>query len=142
MKTLALASGDLVVGQSGHEVVRGASKIRQDLALALGEPYGTDRFHPTLGSVLPSYLGEPITQEIQSLVVTEVARVIQQYIDTQAAEVLRDGLSESRTRYETADVVSRVDSVDAHVDLDSIRVRVALTTLSGQSVSVTRTVNL
>lgn len=139
MRTLALQGGDLVVGQGGHKTITGTAKIRQDLALAMGEPYGTDRFHPTWGSVLPDYIGHPIQADTEMNVRSEAARVIQNYILIQTTEILQDVLNARRTRYDTADVVQQVDDIDATVYIDQVRLRVEMTTLSGQDLTVNRT---
>ncbi len=140
MRTLMLRNGDLVVGSAGHQVVEGTAKIRQDLALALGEPYGDDRFHPEWGSMLPNYIGEPATDEVQALVTSETARVLQAYIDSQSADVLQDSLAAQRSRYATADVVRQVNGVEAAVEVDTIHLKVSLTTQAGQNVVISRTV--
>lgn len=142
IKTLALRNGDLVIGPTGYQTLSGAQKVRQDLALALGEPYGDDRFHPSWGSVLPSYVGEPVGEELRSLVVSEAARVIQQYVDTQAADILRDSLAQDRSRYDTDDIVSQVLGIDAELALDTVKVKVVLRTVAGQMVTITRTVGV
>lgn len=141
MKTLALQGGDLVVGPQGHKTITGSAKIRQDLALALGEPYGNDRFHPTWGSVLPNYVGRPIGADTEMLVRSECARVVQLYIDTQRAEIVNDTLAARRSRFTTADVVARLDDIDTQIAYDTIRVKLALTTQSGESLNVARTVD-
>lgn len=142
MKTLQLRSGDLVVGPKGHATIDGSLKIRQELALSLGERYGTDRFHPTWGSVLPNYIGAPITEELRALVNSEVARVIQAYIDTQRVEILDNTLTGTRSPFSTADVVTAVTSIDAEVGLDTIRISVGLLTAASQNLTITRTVSL
>lgn len=142
MKTLQLRNGDFVLGQGGYSTVTGTAKIRQDLALALGEPLGDDRFHTDWGSVLPSYVGQPITSETQMLVQAECARVIQQYIDAQRTGILNDVLNGNRTRYTTDDVVVQVTGIDANADLDSLRVKLSLLTQASQNVTITRTVSL
>jgi hypothetical protein len=142
VKTLQLKNGDLVVGSAGHQVVEGTSKIRQDLAMALGEPYGDDRFHTGWGSMLPNYIGDGATDEVKALVVSETARVLQAYVDSQATDILRDSLAASRSRYATADVVRQVNGVDATLTLDTIQLKVSLTTQAGQNVVLTRTVSL
>lgn len=142
MKSLQIRNGDLVVGTAGHQVVEGTAKIRQDLALALGEPYGDDRFHPGWGSMLPRYVGEPATDEVRALVVSEAARVLQAYVDGQAADVLQDSLAATRSRYATADVVRQVNAVEAEVGIENLHLKVSLTTQAGQNVVVTRTVVL
>lgn len=143
MKTLALQSGDLVVtGRSGHKTITGLSKIRQDMALALAEPYGDDRFHPQWGSVLPNYVGMPITADVELLVRSEVARVIQAYIGIQQNEIVNDALNQHRTRYSTADVVAQVTNIETAIAFDTIRVKVTIRTVSSQTVSITRSIAL
>lgn len=142
MRTLQLRNGDLVVGTTGHQVVEGTQKIRQDLALALGEPYGDDRFHPSWGSMLPRYVGDTATEETRALVISETARVLQAYVDSQATDVLQDSLAANRSRYATADVVRQVDAIDATLSLDTIQLKVSLTTQAGQDVVLSRTVTL
>lgn len=140
MKTLALQGGDLVVGPQGHKTITGSPKIRQDLALALGELYGADRFHPTWGSMLPGYVGRPITADTELLVRSEVARVVQVYIDVQRAEIVNDTLAGKRSRFTTADVVARLDDIDTLIAFDSIRVKLKLTTQSNENITVSRAV--
>jgi hypothetical protein len=123
-------------------VVEGTSKIRQDLALALGEPYGDDRFHTNWGSMLPNYIGDGATEEVRALVISEAARVLQAYVDGQATDILQDSLAASRSRYATADVVRQVNGVDAVLSFDTIQLKVSLTTQAGQNVVLTRTVTL
>lgn len=141
MKTLALANGDLVVGPHGHQTLTGAQKIRQDLALALGEPYGGDRFHPTWGSTVPSYIGMPIDSNTRALIETEVSRVLSQYIAVRDEIISEDQRTGGRSRFSTGDVVARVDQIAASQDFDTIRVQVSLTTLAGTRVVVNRTVS-
>lgn len=142
MKTLALQGGDLVVGPQGHKTITGSPKIRQDLALALGEPYGNDRFHPQWGSILPSYVGRPIDFDSEMLVRSEAARVVQVYIDMQRSEIVNDTLAARRSRYTTADVVVRLDNIDTTISFDTIRVKLSLTTQSGENLTVARTVEI
>jgi phage baseplate assembly protein W len=140
MKTLALANGDLVVGATGHQTVSGAPKIRQELALALGEDYAMDRFHPDMGSILIEFIGQPITEETETLIRAEVGRVVQQYIAIQDREVLRDHLAQRMSRFDASDVVVGISGITAQVDYDTVRVSATLTTQSGDTVQVSRTV--
>lgn len=139
MKTLALSGGDLVVGPTGHATISGTAKIRQELALHLGETFASDRFHPEMGSVLIDYVGELIDDETEMLVRAEVGRVVQQYIAIQQREVLRDNLAARASRFDSSDVVVGIRDVTARVDYDSIRVSVSLLTQSGETVQVNRT---
>jgi phage baseplate assembly protein W len=142
VKTLALQSGDLVIGQAGHKTITGLGKIRQDLALALGEELGNDRFHPQWGSTLPKFVGMPIVGDTEMLVRSEIARVIQSYISVQQSEVVNDSLAAARTRYSTADVVAQVTAINTSVSYDTIRAQVTLRTVSQQDVSISRTLTL
>jgi phage baseplate assembly protein W len=135
-----LQGGDLVVGTQGHKTITGSARIRQDLALALGEPYGNDRFHPEWGSVLPHYVGRPIGPDTEMLVRSECARVVRTYIDIQRSEIVNDALAARRSRYTTSDVVSRLDKIDTSILYDTIRVKLSLVTQSQESLTVARTV--
>jgi phage baseplate assembly protein W len=141
MKTLALQGGDLVVGPEGHKTITGSKRIRQDLALALGENYGNDRFHPTWGSTLPLYVGRPINDDTNMLVRSEIARVVQGYIDTQRSEVLNDTLNGRRSRFTTADVVSKLNSISTSLLFDTIRTKISLTTQSNENLAISRSVS-
>lgn len=142
MKTLALVGGDLALGEGGYKTLTGPARIRQDLALALAEPYGHDSFHPEWGSVLPNYIGEPLTAERELLVRSEVVRVLQQYIAAQQAGVAADALAGARSRYSYQDIIQSVTSVDTKVQYDSLKVTVVLRTQSGATVRILRTVDL
>jgi hypothetical protein len=109
MKTLALVNGDLAIGTNGaYLLYSGASRIKQDLTLALTEEYGTDRFHPTYGSIVQGYLGQVLSAELMQLVRAEVNRVLQNYLIIQQNEVLRDSLVDVANRYDTSDVGHRL----------------------------------
>lgn len=142
MKTLALVGGDLAPGDGGYRFLTGAPRIRQDLALALAEPFGNDTYHPEYGSVLSSYIGEPLTDELQLLVRSEVVRVLQQYVAAQQANIAADSLSGSRSRYSFQDVVKSVTSITTDIKYDVLKVAVSLTTESGATVKILRTVDV
>jgi len=142
MKTLALANGDLVVSPGGYATVTQAAKIRQDMALALGEPLGNDRFHIEWGSVLPTYIGQPMDEETSMLVKSEVARIIEQYMAVQQRDIAQDALAGRTVRYGTGDVVVGIADLKATVRYDTIRVTVALVTESGVRININRTVNI
>lgn len=140
MKTLQLQGGDLVIGGNGHQTITGSPRIRQDLALALGEAIGNDRFHPQWGSTLPHFVGTPVNGSTNLIVRSEVARVVQSYIATQKAEIINDSLAGRRSRFTTADVVTRLNDITTAIAFDTIRVKLSLTTQSQENLTVTRTV--
>jgi phage baseplate assembly protein W len=141
MKTLALVNGDLAIGTNGaYLLYSGVARIKQDLTLALTEEYGTDRFHPTYGSIVQSYLGQVLSAELMQLVRAEVNRVLQNYLIIQQNEVLRDTLVDVANRFDTSDVVQSVDNVAARAVLDTIYLSATLTTLSRETVTISRQV--
>lgn len=140
MKTLALINGDLMLAQGGYQLYTGPQRIRQDLTLALQEEYGMDRFHPRWGSILMHYIGNVLTNDIQSLVKAEVNRVVQNYIAVQQAEVLRDTQVDVANRFNTSDVVRRILSIVASANIDTINISLALETLSRETVVVKKQV--
>lgn len=142
MKTLLLAQGDLVLGPVGHQTVTGSAKVRQDLALALGEEYGNDRFHRQWGSVILRYVGQPIDAALELAVYSEVNRVLSAYIGAQRQGIKRDSLTGRMSRYTTSDVVTGVRTIDVKANLDTIKVSMVLETASNEMVAITRTVGL
>jgi phage baseplate assembly protein W len=141
IKTLALVNGDLAIGTNGaYLLYSGVNRIKQDLTLALTEEYGTDRFHPTYGSIVQSYLGQVLSAELMQLVRAEVNRVLQNYLIIQQNEVLRDTVVDVANRYDTSDVVQSVDNVAARAVLDTIYLSATLTTLSRETVTISRQV--
>lgn len=141
MKTLALINGDLAIGTNGaYLLYSGVPRIKQDLTLALTEEYGTDRFHPTYGSIVQSYLGQILSAELMQLVRAEVNRVLQNYLVIQQNEVLRDTLVDVTNRFDTSDVVQAVNNVSARAVLDTIYLSATLTTLSRETVTISRQV--
>ena len=142
MKSLALVNGDLSVGAGGNRLVTGSARIRQDLALALGEEIGNDQFHPEWGSVLVRFLGQPIDEETEFNIRSEIARVIKQYIDAQAQSILVNGLNRNRQNSNTGDIVIGVSDINTTVMYDTIKVSANLQTLSGNIISINRTVTI
>lgn len=139
MDTFALVHGDFVIDGSGnYAMLSGADRIRQDLSLALLEEYGSDRFHPKYGSVVKSYIGNVIDENLQQLVKAEVNRVVTTYISIQQAEVLRDSAVDIAGRFNTSDVVRNITSVDVHATYDTIYVAATLETLARETVTVSR----
>lgn len=141
MQQIQLVHGDLAVGTDGGMLMcSGANRIRQDLTLALSEEYGTDRFHPTWGSVLPGYLGQLLTAEMRQLVRAEVNRVLQNYIVIQQNDVIRDTTYDVRGRYDTSDVVQSVGDITVTQVLDAIYLSATLTTLARQTLTISQQV--
>lgn len=141
MDTFTLVHGDLVLdGSGGYAMLSGADRIRQDLSLALLEEYGSDRFHPKYGSVVKTYVGNVIDENLPQLVKAEVNRVVIAYIGLQQAEVLRDSTVDIAGRFNTSDVVRNITSIDVHATYDTIYVAVTLETLARETITITQQV--
>jgi phage baseplate assembly protein W len=141
MQSLALVQGDLAIDGTGDYLTfSGVDRIRQDMTLALTEEFGSDRFHPSWGSILKSYLGQPITSELEQAVRAEVNRVVQNYIVLQQQQVLQDSQFDVVGRFDTSDVVRNVSAIKTRVLFDTIYVSAALTTLTRETVTISRQV--
>ena len=99
-------SGDLSVLGRSTRLVSGTGKLIQDLNCWLREAYGVDRFHRSYGSVLPSFIGQVITDDALFEVEVEVRRVLQNY---QAVQI--------RRLRETPSVFSRAELLDEIIDV-------------------------
>lgn len=143
IKDLQLAGGDLIASGRGFATVTGADYVRQRVATALGEPYGSDPFHPDWGSALPGYLGSPQDAGTPSLITSEVSRVLAALIAAQQLMITSSAMTGTRSQLAAADTIASVDSVNASAGVrpDAIAVSVALTTQGGQQLAVTRTVS-
>lgn len=141
MKTFAIEAGDFVLGEGGYALISGHEKVKQDLGIAMREPYGCDRFHPRWGSVLVNYVGEPVSQQTEFLVRAEAGRIIRNYIAVQGYVVEQDVQAQRRSRLGTNEVVIGVDGIDVRQEQDRYHVRVRLALFSGEEVSLTGTVS-
>lgn len=143
MKTLALSGGDLVIDSShGYQTLTGAAKIRQDLSLALIEPYGDDPYHAQWGSLLQSYIGTPLTSDLELLVEQEARRVVTQYMNMQQANISQATTNGTPVGYTTADVVVGITSISGVINFDILQLQISLVTAAGQNVDITRTVQI
>lgn len=142
MKDLQLVGGDLFAAGRGFATVTGTAYLRQRVATALAEPYGSDSFHPEWGSALESYLGGPISAGTPALITAEASRVLAQIMTAQQSMITLAALNGTRSQLSADDVIASVDSVAAGSGTrpDSVLLSIALTTQGGQQISVNRTV--
>lgn len=136
MKTFALVQGDLSPAPGGYLMVEGASKIHQDLSLALREWYGTDHIHPRWGSTLQRYIGQPLTEDLKAKISREINRVLQNYLTIQNSRIARDTNTGVISTMSTNDVVRAVNGVNIHQVYDSLLVNISLSTASRQTINV------
>ena len=136
-----LENGDLQIGANGFVTVSGPAKLHQDLAVATLEPYGCDRFHPKWGSLLYNYIGDPITPVQKTLVQSEIARLVNNYVLVQQDNISKQVSQGLQSQYATDEIVSSIESIDVTQYQDFLTVSVAIKTTSGQSVTLTSQVN-
>lgn len=142
MKTLEIKNGDLVIGPGGYSTVSGPAKVKQDLGLAVREPYGVDRFHPRWGSTLPDMIGGTIDDFARMRVVAEVQRIVANYMAVQQDLMARSTAAGRRPTFSSGEAVSAVEAIQVRQTMDRLHVRIVLRTLSGQSVSLVSTVEV
>lgn len=141
MRTLAIVDGDLVMAADSYLLVSGPNKIKQDLYFALHEAYGGDPYHPLWGTVLGQYVGAPLTAATEQSVIDEVNRVVTNYLSVQADRIDAHTVADTRSTLTTSDVVSVVDDMSVQQVGPSLLITVALSTLAGQKVNVSREVS-
>lgn len=143
MKTLLIENGDFVIGPGGYAMVSGAKKVEQDLGIAVREPYGSDRFHPRWGSLLHEYVGRYSVADgggTDVLIQAEIQRVVQNYSFAQGDQLERDATMGRRSRFGTGELVDSISSIEIRQETDRYHLRVKIKTLSGEQVSVIRSV--
>lgn len=119
----------------------GAAYVRQRVATALAEPYGSDPYHPQWGSALPGYLGIPQDAGVPSMVSSEVSRVLAQLIAAQQLMITSAAMTGTRSQLAASDVIASVNSVEAVQGAPgSVVAVVSLTTQGGQLLNLSRTV--
>jgi phage baseplate assembly protein W len=144
VQDLQLSSGDLVPAGRGFATVTGTPYLRQRIAMALQVPYGSDPFNPLWGSTLPLMIGSPQVSGTPSLISSEVSRVLQQIIAAQQLITTNAALTGSQTPLSAGDVIASVNSVQSvqsASDPETVQVTLALTTVSGQTVTISRTLS-
>lgn len=140
MKSPQLVAGDFVVGSGGFVMVSGTQKVYQDLSVLVRETLGEDRFHPRWGTILGDFIGTPIGQSSEADVRNEINRVIQNYMIMQSAQVRGDVAMSRRPRFRPDEIVSAIDGIDIQQVQDRLNVRVRVSTASGSSIDLVRTV--
>jgi phage baseplate assembly protein W len=143
MRDLRIAGGDIALAGGDLALVDQEAYLRQRVATALAEPYGSDPFHPEWGSTLGSYLGLPYGAGTEALVSSEVGRVLAMLIAAQRQMITSWVLTGTKAQLLAADTIASVNAINARVDVDpqTMDVWVALTTQGGQQLVITRTVS-
>lgn len=142
MRDLQLTGGDLLASGRGFATVTGADYVRQRVACALSEPYGSDPYNPSWGSALTGWLGAPQNAGTQAMVASEAQRVLSALMAAQQLVLKSAAMTSTRSQLNSADVIASVNSVTASAGSrpDAVQVTVTLTTMGGQQVQASRTV--
>ena len=135
--SLALKNGDLVMSGNSLQIVYGVEKLKQDIALWLGERFAIDRFHPTMGSTLQNFIGDIINNSTKSRIESEVLRVLSNY---QAVQYR--GLKENPQKYSLAEILYSIDAVDVSLSYDTVNVKIKLRNAEFNSTTLSVTQNV
>lgn len=141
MYGLKVTDGDLVLQGLNYQTVEGTPKIAQDLSFALLERVGSDPYHPFWGSILSRFIGEPLTDEIRQRVVVAIRTVLTNYVAVQRDQITKAGVDGTRSTLNSSQVVQSVNAIDVQTIQDRLTVRIELTTLSGDILSLQRQVS-
>lgn len=137
MKTLALRNGDLVVSGNALGMVKGVARVQQQVGLCLREPYGSDRFHPGWGSVLPEWIGRAIEGSgIQLELRAELIRVVKNFISSQTASIERRAVRGLRPVIEPAEILVDITDIKVIQERDSLVVKATLRTAGNREFSI------
>jgi len=93
--------------------------------------YGANRFHPTFGSTLQSYIGGLVDANTKTNVYNEVLRVLTNY------QMQQDQLFQANPSvFSLSELLQSVDTINVHVTYDAVFVTVQVSNPAG-SASVT-----
>lgn len=142
MKTWAIQDGDLELRAGQYVFAQGPQKLKQDLSVALQEEFGLDRFHPRWGSLLPSYIGTPITPSTPATLQGEVTRVVNNYMTLQRAQIARSVNQGQKPPFGDGEVLRSLTSVNITIDADKATIAISLLALSGEAVALNANLSL
>jgi len=126
-----IADGDLVGIGNQLDLVFGVDKLKQDIDLWMREPYGGDRFHLAMGSILQDFIGDIVSGSTRAEIHAEVLRVLQNY---QAVQLRR--LKESPQMLSTSELLVSVDDIATNVSFDTVMVAIKLRNGSDQATTI------
>lgn len=144
MKCMKVVDGDLAVGGDGKiTMVEGAERIKQELALWLIEPLGTDTVYTKFGSDLWSYIGAPAFEDNLSAIRTEVIRVVTNYIAAQDERIAQDKQNMSNEEFLQCwtdnDIVTSISAITVSQSGTNVNVYISLSTAADTEVTIEQT---
>lgn len=129
--SLRLTGKNLKASSSSLQTVYGIEKLKQDMTAFLTEHYGVDRFHPSYGSALSDYVGQPNTLDTAFSIEIEVSRVLQLFMQYQKA--LFENKPEVFSLDELLDSVNTIRTIRSY---DELTIVIEFTTVSGKTDTV------
>lgn len=126
--SLMLSGGDLSTASSMLQTVSGIKKLEQDIHAWLTEAYQVDRFHPKYGSLMTSYIGQPMNVDSVFAIQVEVARVLSNLQSYQKQMYQQDP-----TLYSPDELLDYVDDISTVFDQDRLRIGITFRTATGDT---------
>ena len=136
MKTFQVKNGDLVLAGDRYAMVEGVARVQQQLGLGLREPFGSDRFHPGWGSMIPEWIGRTIQGNIQDEIRIEIVRVVRAHIMVQNSNLKRAAASSQKTSITMDEVISEIAEIKFRQEQDNLIVKVSLRTAGFKEFSI------
>jgi hypothetical protein len=124
--SLAVVDGDLAQQGSSLAIVYGVNKLRQDLTLWMTERHGIDRFHPTMGTILPDFIGQLISASTKTQIQGEVLRVLQGYQAYRQYEFKR-----APQNFSYSEMLYSVNAIDVALSFDTVYASIKVSALDG-----------
>ena len=124
--SLMLSGGDLSTASSMLQTVSGTEKLKQDIHAWLTEAYQIDRFHPKYGSLMTSYIGQPMNVDSVFAIQVEVARVLSNLQSYQKQMYQQDP-----TLYSPDELLDYVYDISTVFDQDRLRIGITFRTATG-----------
>lgn len=124
--SLMLSGGDLSTASSMLQTVSGTEKLKQDIHAWLTEAYQIDRFHPKYGSLMTSYIGQPMNVDSVFAIQVEAARVLSNLQSYQKQMYQQDP-----TLYSPDELLDYVDDISTVFDQDRLRIGITFRTATG-----------
>ena len=130
--SLKVVNGDLSITAGKFDLVQGQDKLTQDLTLWLVEKYRDDRFHPTFGSILDSFIGGVINADDTIVrVQSETLRVLSNYQQIQLAR-----FKETPNKFQPSELLQSVNGVNVSLSYDKVIVFIRITTKARTTTSI------